>query len=110
MLVGIAAPEPFHDEPTQERSRCRAVLGRIGRELRFAGSDGEGATLGNFMTAREQLRMRGEEFAHFGRRPEMIMTAQAFLRMRLAQQSQGADALDNIVLPAVSRQFVMNGE
>src|SRR5258708_22361704 len=54
--------------------------------------------------------MHGKELAHFGCRAEMVVAVQALVGMVLAQERQGADALDDIIFPAVGRQFVMDGK
>src|SRR5262249_37164457 len=56
----------------------------------------------------QQFGMRGKPFVHFGCWPEIVMAAQPFFRMLLAQECQSADALDDIVFPAVGRKLVMN--
>jgi hypothetical protein len=40
----------------------------------------------------------------------MIIAGQAFFGMRLPKQGEGADALDDVVFPAVGRKLVMDGE
>src|SRR5436190_22918849 len=56
----------------------------------------------------EQFRVRGKPFVHLGTRAEMILAVEMFFRVLLAKQSQRADALDNIVLPTIGWEFIMN--
>jgi hypothetical protein len=58
----------------------------------------------------EQLRLRGKELLQLGYGPEMVFAIQAFTRMLLPQECQGANALHHVVLPAVCGPFVVNGE
>ena len=110
VLFRVAALKPFHDEPAQESRRRGAVRGRVAGELRFAEGEGERAAVGDLAAVREQLGMRGKELPHFGWRPEMVFAVQALLGMRLAQERERADALHDVVLPAVGGQFVVDGE
>jgi hypothetical protein len=54
--------------------------------------------------------MRGEESLHFGWRTEMVFAVQVLFGMGLAEQGEGADALDNVIFPAVGRRGVVNGK
>src|ERR1041385_4743248 len=60
------------------------------------------------MAAREQFGVRGKQFLHLGRGTKMVISPEPLLWMLLTKQGQGADALDDVILPAVGRKFVMN--
>src|SRR5439155_19730335 len=103
-----AALEPFHDQPAQKGGGRRAVRRRVTGKLRFAERKSEAAALGYFAAVGQQFRMRGKQFLHLGCGAKMIIALQTLFRMCLAQQCEGADALDDVVLPAIGRKLVVN--
>ena len=108
MFFRVTALEPLHDEPAQQGRRRGTVRGREAGELRCAEGEGERAPVGQFAAAREQLGPRGKELLHFGWRTEMIFAVQTLFRMWLPQESQRANALHHVVLPAVRRLFIVD--
>ena len=54
--------------------------------------------------------MGGEKSLHFGGGTEVVFAVEALFGMLLAEQGEGADALDDVVLPAVGRGGVVDGE
>ena len=109
VVTRITAPEPLHDEPAQEGRGRGTILRIVAGELRLAGRQGEGAAVGNLATVREQLGMGGEELLHFGCGAKMVFAVQSFLRMRLPQESQRANALHHVIFPTVGRLGVVDG-
>jgi hypothetical protein len=54
--------------------------------------------------------MSDKELLHFGSGAEMVVAIEALFGMWLAEQGKSADALDDVVLPAVGGQRVMDRE
>jgi hypothetical protein len=75
--------------------------------LGFAEGEIEGATVGDFESMSEEFWMGGEEALHFGGWTEMVIAVESLLRMGLAEKCQGADALDDVVFPAVGTEGVV---
>src|ERR1043166_3809355 len=94
----------------KERGRREASRRRVTGELRLAQREFERATICNLAAANQQVRASGKELLHFDRRPEMKFAIETLFRMFLPQQCQSADALDDVILPAVCRAGVVNRE
>src|SRR5262252_3105739 len=106
----IAAVEAVHDKPV-EKSRRSGTVGRgVAGELGFAEGELERAAVGQLVGIGEQLGIRGKESLHFSGGTEMEFALQALFGMVLPEQGEGADALDDVVLPAVGRGCVVDGE
>ena len=110
MVIWVTTPKAFHDELVQKRGGSEAIRRRITGELRFADREGKATAVGDFEAAREQIGARAKKPLHFSCGTEMVITIQTLFGMLLAQQSESADTLNNVVLPAVGGQFVMDGQ
>ena len=102
--------ETFHDEVAEEGGGGGTVRGREGGELGFAEGEGKGAAIGQFAGVGEQFGVGGEELLHFSWGTEMVFALRALFGVGLAEEGEGADALDYVVLPAVGGEGVVDGE
>ena len=110
MVFRVAALEPFHDQAAEVGGGRGAIRGGVRRELGFAQGEIEGAAVSDFEAVSKQFRMGREKPLHFGGWTEVVLAVEALFGMGLAEQGQGADALDDIVLPAVGREGVVGRE
>ena len=106
----VTAVEAVHDEAAEEGGGGQAVGRRVAGKLRFAESELEVAAVGKFVGVGEEFGMRGEEAAHFVGRTEMEFAVEPLFGMWLAEEREGADALDDVVFPTVGGRGVVGGE
>ncbi len=105
----VAVVEALEDEGFEEGAGGGAGRNGISGELGLAEREFEGAAFGNFQGMGEPLGMVAAAEGHFTRGAEVKGNGGAFGGMLLAEQGEGANALDNIVFEAIGRGGVMDG-
>ena len=106
--LAVTAAQALHHEPVQEGARGGTVRGMEVRELRFAEGEFKIAALRDFERVPEPFGMLLAGGGHFPRNAEVEPPAVALLRVRLPEQRQRADALDDVVFLSILGRGVVN--